>query len=73
MYKAACVACHGEAGSGGHGGGPTLINGTLDATQIVQITSQGRNNMPVFRDIYSSEQIADIGAYILQTLTPHKP
>ena len=27
IYAEACVACHGEAGDGGHGGGPTLVAG----------------------------------------------
>jgi mono/diheme cytochrome c family protein len=45
----------------------------LDTAQIAMVTSQGRNNMPVFRDIYTPEQIADISAYILQRLVPHKP
>ena len=67
------MACHGESGSGGHGGGPTLVGGNLDTAQIALVTSQGRNNMPVFRDIYTPEQIADISAYILQRLVPHKP
>ena len=73
LYKAACVACHGESGTGGHGGGPTLVQGNLDVAQIAMVTLQGRNNMPLFRDIYSPEQIADIGAYILQRLPSRKP
>ena len=73
LYQAACVACHGESGSGGHGGGSTLVGGNLDTAQIALVTSQGRNNMPVFRDVYTPEQIADISAYILQRLVPHKP
>ena len=67
------MACHGESGTGGHGGGPTLVQGNLDVAQIAMVTLQGRNNMPVFRDIYSPEQIADIGAYILQRLPSRKP
>jgi mono/diheme cytochrome c family protein len=73
LYQAACVACHGETGRGGHGGGPTLVGGNLDNAQIAMVTSVGRNNMPVFREIYTPEQIADIGAYILQRLVPAKP
>ncbi|MEP7314146.1 MAG: PQQ-binding-like beta-propeller repeat protein, partial [Pseudomonadota bacterium] len=64
-YKAACVACHGESGAGGHGGGPTLIGG-LAAEHIQLITTTGKNNMPTFREIYTPAQIRDIAAYILQ-------
>jgi alcohol dehydrogenase (cytochrome c) len=67
LYKAACVACHGESGTGGHGGGPTLLN-NLTAEQIGLVTTTGRNNMPTFREVYSPDQIADVGAYVLQVL-----
>jgi alcohol dehydrogenase (cytochrome c) len=67
IYKAACLACHGEKGTGGHGGGPTLI-GKLDATQIRVVTTMGRNNMPTFRDIYDANQILDVSEYIVQKL-----
>ncbi len=71
LYKAACVACHGESGTGGHGGGPTLLN-SLTAEQIGLVTTTGRNNMPTFRDIYTPDQIADVSAYILQVLAKTK-
>jgi mono/diheme cytochrome c family protein len=67
IYKAACLACHGEKGTGGHGGGPTLI-GKLDATQIRIVTTTGRNNMPTFRQIYDANQIQDVSEYIVQKL-----
>ena len=67
IYKAACLACHGEKGTGGHGGGPTLI-GKLDATQIRVVTTTGRNNMPTFREIYDANQILDVSEYIVQKL-----
>lgn len=71
LYKAACVACHGETGTGGHGGGPTLLGG-LTAEQIALVTTTGRNNMPTFREIYTPGQIADLSAYILQVLAAHR-
>ena len=71
LYKAACVACHGESGTGGHGGGPTLLGG-LTAEQISLVTTTGRNNMPTFREIYTPDQIADVSAYVLQVLAAHK-
>ena len=67
LYKAACLACHGEAGTGGHGGGPTLLT-NLQPEQISLVTTTGRNNMPTFRDVYTPDQIADVSAYIVQVL-----
>ena len=63
IYKAACVACHGVEGTGGHGGGSTLI-GKLDAGQIRLITTTGRNNRPTFKDVYDMNQIRDASEYI---------
>jgi mono/diheme cytochrome c family protein len=67
IYKAACLACHGVEGTGGHGGGPTLI-GKLDAAQMRLITTSGRNNMPTFKDIYDVNQIRDVAEYIIAVL-----
>ncbi len=70
-YKAACVACHGEAGTGGHGGGPTLLNAPSVAA-IREVTTTGRNNMPVFRDVYTQDEIQDIASYIVEVLAKTK-
>jgi alcohol dehydrogenase (cytochrome c) len=70
LYRAACLACHGTEGTGGHGGGPTLI-GRMDAAQMRAITTTGKNNMPAFRDIYDANQIRDVVEYIT-TMLPGK-
>jgi glucose dehydrogenase len=67
IYKNACLACHGESGAGGHGGGPTLLN-NLTSDHIRLITTTGRNNMPTFRSVYSAEQIRDAAEFIIQRL-----
>jgi quinohemoprotein ethanol dehydrogenase len=67
VYKAACVACHGATGTGGHGGGPTLI-ANPDVALIQAITTTGRNNMPTFRGIYDANQVRDVAEYIRQVL-----
>jgi alcohol dehydrogenase (cytochrome c) len=72
LYKAACVACHGDAGTGGHGGGPTLLT-NLAPDSIRQVTTFGRNNMPTFRDVYTPDQIQDVGAYVVEVLARAKP
>jgi mono/diheme cytochrome c family protein len=66
IYRAACVPCHGESGTGGHGGGPSLIKGqSHDA--ILMTASAGRNNMPAFKSVYTPDELNDVTAYI-QTL-----
>jgi mono/diheme cytochrome c family protein len=71
LYKQGCIACHGEDGGGGHGGGPSLLKGqTADAMQAVITT--GRNGMPAYGQVYSQDQIADIAGYIVQTLQKAK-
>src|SRR5262245_2859654 len=52
IYAEACVACHGEAGDGGHGGGPTLVGG-LTAEAIAAVAGAGSNTMPAFGRAYS--------------------
>jgi alcohol dehydrogenase (cytochrome c) len=63
IYKAACVPCHGEAGAGGHGGGPSLIAGQT-ADKIISVTATGKNNMPSFAATYSVDDLRDIADYI---------
>jgi len=67
IYLEACVACHGEAGDGGHGGGPTLIDG-LDPDSIRALASDGRNTMPGFGTVYSQAEIRDVTRYIVEVL-----
>jgi len=67
LYLEACVACHGEAGDGGHGGGPTLVAG-LSAEQIAAVSSAGRNTMPAFGRIYDAADLRDISSYIVEVL-----
>jgi mono/diheme cytochrome c family protein len=67
IYRSACVPCHGATGEGGHGGGPSLVNG-LTAEKIVSVTSVGRNNMPAFAATLSSADLADIAAFITRDL-----
>ena len=54
-------------GEGGHGGGPTLVNG-LTSDMIVSVTTTGRNNMPSFGGTLTPADINDIAAYIREDL-----
>jgi quinohemoprotein ethanol dehydrogenase len=68
LYAQACLACHGEAGDGGHGGGPPLIGG-ISPTLMLTVTRDGRNAMPGFGSAYSTDELDDIGAYIREVLS----
>ena len=67
IYREACVACHGEAGDGGHGGGPSLVAG-LDPETIRAVAAEGRNSMPGFGRVYSAAEIGDVTGYIVEVL-----
>jgi cytochrome c5 len=70
VYETSCVACHGERGEGGHGGGKALTAAT-NADVIVQIVSEGRNTMPPLGTLLTAEQIRDVAAYVA-TMLPHE-
>ncbi|MFM1887539.1 MAG: hypothetical protein RL026_2696 [Pseudomonadota bacterium] len=72
LYQQACVACHGASGTGGHGGGPGLLE-LKDAEAVRQVTALGRNNMPQFRDVYGTDELADIAAYVVSGLPAPVP
>jgi alcohol dehydrogenase (cytochrome c) len=67
VYRAACLFCHGEDGTGGHGGGPTLVeSGTVGA--VVQVVSEGRGDMPAFGAALTAEQVRDVSTYVIEQL-----
>jgi alcohol dehydrogenase (cytochrome c) len=63
VYTTACVACHGEQGEGGHGGGPSL-QALKNAAVVLQVVSEGRNAMPSFNGTLTAEQIRDVAAFV---------
>jgi quinohemoprotein ethanol dehydrogenase len=69
IYGQACVACHGPAGDGGQGGGPALVGG-LEAETMIAVARDGRNTMPPFGGAYSSADLRDVAAYIMERLVP---
>ncbi|MEO7549946.1 MAG: PQQ-binding-like beta-propeller repeat protein [Croceibacterium sp.] len=71
LYREACLACHGDDGAGGHGGGPSLLARPID--YIVTIATAGKGNaMPAFGAIYSPDQLRDIAAYVVTNLAAKK-
>ena len=70
VYASFCVACHGDRGLGGQGGGATLANVARDVPQLARVAWNGRNAMPPFRTILTTEQLRDVSHYISQQLLP---
>ncbi len=71
IYRGACLPCHGDAGRGGVGGGPSLVNG-LSRETLLTVASAGRHNMPSFASSYSANELNDVAAYILEVLSKQK-
>lgn len=72
VYDKNCKACHGALGKGEYGPAlqqnPILQNNDMFWTTILK----GRGNMPAWEDRLTSQQIADVQAY-LKTLKPAPP
>lgn len=67
IYKAACVYCHGEQGTGGEGGGKAIAR-ALRTEGIFGVLSTGRNTMPAFSSSMNAEQLHDVATYVMQVL-----
>ncbi len=67
VFRSACVACHGDDGAGGHGGGIDLRNSTDFAT-VATVIAQGRNNMPALGAVFTPEQLRDVASYVSRTI-----
>ena len=67
VFKTACVACHGEDGKGGQGGGAPLDKVT-DVAMVMALVADGRGNMPPLGDVLTAEQIRAVAAYIVNDL-----
>jgi mono/diheme cytochrome c family protein len=71
LYERFCVACHGDTGLGGHGGGASLDAISKDEGAIYATVNTGRNqNMPPFKGALKPEEIRDIAGYISKVLQP---
>jgi hypothetical protein len=70
LYKQTCLPCHGEDGTGGHGGGKTLAE-LKSAADAIAVIADGRNNMPAFKAALSADQIRDIGTFVVDVLIKH--
>jgi mono/diheme cytochrome c family protein len=68
-YRETCVVCHGADGKGGQGGGMPLT-AVPTADFVIETVNYGRNNMPAFTGVLTTEQIRAVSDYVL-TLTKH--
>jgi mono/diheme cytochrome c family protein len=68
LYQQACVVCHGEDGKGGHGVGAPL-DGARDFAATIRTVTTGRNTMPSFSASFNADQIRDVSAYVVETLS----
>jgi alcohol dehydrogenase (cytochrome c) len=67
VFRAACVACHGEDGRGGHGGGAPLDQ-VKDAALVMTVITDGRGNMPPLGGALTPEQVRAVAAYVTNGL-----
>jgi len=71
LFGRFCVACHGDQGLGGHGGGASLATASKDMTVIITTATNGKGtSMPPFRGALKPEELRDIAGYISKELIP---
>ena len=68
LYEGACAFCHGLRGEGGHGGGVPLT-ASSDLSAVMRQVSEGVDVMPPFGAAFTSEEIHDVSAYVLEVLS----
>ena len=67
LYEQACLPCHGADGQGGHGAGAALTV-PQDLTAVIQVVTEGANEMPPFGGQMTIEQIRDVSTYLVEEL-----
>ena len=61
VYQQFCLACHGDHGTGGHGGGATLANAAANIQSLANTAWSGKNAMPPFRNMLTPGAAARCG------------
>lgn len=65
VFTGNCSACHTLADAGANGDvGPNLDEAQPDAAIVFDRVTNGKGNMPSFKDSLSEQQIADVTAYV---------
>ncbi|MCH6266064.1 PQQ-binding-like beta-propeller repeat protein [Neobacillus citreus] len=63
VYKNNCMACHGDAGAGGHNG-PNLQQTKMDKAAIIRQVENGKGQMPPFKDNLTTKEIDAVADYV---------
>ena len=71
VFAANCSGCHGAQGTGGNGG-PDL-SGVTDPERVSTQVRNGGGGMPAFGDQLTDAQIADVTAFVTQTVAGGNP
>ncbi len=67
LFRSICSACHGETGTGGHGGGADLTV-ISDPVIVSNAINYGKNKMPAIGAAFSPESLRDVSAYVTTVL-----
>ncbi|GAB1264809.1 outer membrane protein assembly factor BamB family protein [Aurantivibrio infirmus] len=67
VFEQSCSQCHGETGQGGHGVGPD-ITAVVSPVYVATTATDGKEKMPPFGAVLSSEQIRDVAVFVATKL-----
>jgi cytochrome c6 len=69
LFRKHCVLCHGASGNLGLNGARDLTQSKMSREQRVEIISNGKSVMPVFRHLLSRKEIEAVAEYTLSLST----
>lgn len=64
IYSQYCVSCHGENGKKGLSGAKDLSLSVLSEQEIIDIITNGKNNMMGYKSLLNQEQIKKVASHI---------
>ncbi len=65
IFSSNCAGCHGADGT--NGSAPSIA-GEDERNEIIEVVYQGEDEMPGFGDTLTSQEIADVAAYVIESL-----
>ena len=66
IFENNCVNCHGLKGNLQVSGASDLTSSDLDKKQVINVISEGRNNMNPYKGILSDSQIDAVANYVFK-------
>ena len=69
VFSENCAGCHGQDGGGGTGPALTGNEEASDAEQVLKQIREGGGGMPPFEGQLQDEEIANVAAYVVETLS----